>query len=214
MTFIKFKNGERLYDIPRRSPFSAELEVKDEVQAVISWDKRVYRLRTRKGDHHISGVTTPGIYLVERDRKPVYVGIAHKKRTIGRRWKCRVDTFRQLKIPSETERRYTIRVGTIKGKGGWLTRSQKDLYESVERVLIRYLKKVPGYGLTNHMSRLEFTVAKAGISIENQDSRPTYLPRAINRRADQKMELETSRPHESRHGRWVRRGRKIALLGV
>ena len=81
-------------------------------------------------------------------------------------------------------------MGTIKGKGGWLTRSQKDLYESVERVLIRYLKKVPRYGLTNQMSRLPFTVAKAGIFIENQGSRPSYLPRAINRRASQTLELD------------------------
>ena len=214
MTFIKFENGERLDDIPRRSPFSAELEVKDEIQAIISWNSKEYRIRTRKGDHHIGGVTDSGIYIVERDGKPVYVGIAHKKRTIGRRWKCRLDTFRQLKIPSETERKYTIRVGTIQGKGGWLTRSQKDLYESVERVLIRYLKKVPRYGLTNHMSRLPFTVAKAGISIENRAAKPPYLPQAINRRAGERMELETPRPHDFRHGRWVRRGRKIALLGV
>jgi hypothetical protein len=190
MTFIKFDNRERRHDIPRRSPFSAELEVKDEVQAIITWNSKTYRIRTRKGDHAISSVGTPGIYLVERDGKPVYVGIAKKKSTIGGRWKCRVDTFRQLKLPSETERRYTIRVGTIQGKGGWLTRSQKDLYESVERVLIRYLKKVPRFGLTNQMSRLPFTVAKAGIFIENQGSRPSYLPRAINRHAGQTLELD------------------------
>lgn len=212
MHLIKSANGERRHVIPGRSPFSGELEVKDEVQAVISWDKRVYRLRTRKGDHNISGVTKPGIYLVERDRKPVYVGIVHKRNsTIGQRWKCRVDTFRQLKIPSETERRYSIRVGTIQGKGGWLTRIRKDLYESVERVLIRYLKKVPGYGLTNQMSRLPFTVAKAGISIENRAAKPPYLPQAINRRAGQTLELTTPRPRDYRNGRaksWRRAEKK------
>jgi len=188
-------NGKRIFTllriVPRRRPFSSELEVKDEVQAVVSWDSKVYRIRTRKGDHPIGKVGKPGIYLVERDRKPLYVGIVHKKgSSIGQRWKCRIDTFRQLKVPSVTERKYTIRVGMIKGKGTWHRRIRKDLYESVERVLIRYLKKVRGYGLSNTKSVLPFVVASRGISIENQGTRPSYLPREINRRAGQTLELD------------------------
>lgn len=201
MNLIKLENGEGLHVTPRRRGFSSELEVKDEVQAFITWDSKMYRIRTRKGDHPIGKVGEPGIYLVERDRKPIYVGIVHKKgSSIGQRWNCRISTFRQLKIPSETERRYTIRVGRIQGKGSWLTRIRKDLYESVERVLIRYLKRVRGYGLTNQMSRLSFTVANAGISIENKAAKPPYLPQAINRRARQTLELRPPLPRDYRHG--------------
>jgi hypothetical protein len=198
MNLIKLETGERLHVIPRRRGFSPQLEVKDEVQAVITWDSKVYRLRTRKGDHPIRGVGQPGIYLVERDRKPLYVGVVHKKgSSIGQRWRCRVDTFRQFKIPSAIERRYTIRVGMIQGQGVWHRRIRKDLYESVERVLIRYLKKVRGYGLSNIMSVLPFVVASRGISIENQGTRPSYLPLLINRPAGQKFEFVT--PRHYRH---------------
>ena len=116
MNLINSARGEWLHGSPGRRGFSSELEVKDEVQAVITWDRMVYRIRTRKGDHPIRGAAQPGIYILERDGKPLYIGVVHKKSSsIGKRWKCRVDTFRQFKIPSAIERSYTIRVGMIRG---------------------------------------------------------------------------------------------------
>jgi hypothetical protein len=172
----------------RASP--SEFEVKNDVHAAIAWDPKIYRLRYRKGEHYLGSVSNPGIYIAERDRKPVWVGIAWNQ-SIGARWKDRLATFRELKIPGDTERRYTVRVGKIVLTGAWKTlgRSPKDLYETVERALIRYLKKVRGYGLTNIKSRLSFTVGSMGISIENRGAKPVYLPLEIKRRSGDVLEL-------------------------
>ena len=187
------QRGNRAYvvrHIVARPRPSAELEVRDEVQARLLWDHRVYRIGDHRGGVSIGGVSHPGLYIVERDRKPVYVGIAWQA-SVGSRWACRRATFAQLKIPAETERRYAIRVGMLhpSNAGARLSRNaRKNLFETVERVMIRYLKKVRGYGLTNARSTRPFTVGKAGISIENQAAKPPYLPHQIKRKAGQVLE--------------------------
>lgn len=158
-----------------------EMEVKDQIQAVITWSPTVYRIDT------IRSVSTTGIYIVERNRNPVLVGVTWKA-SIGSRWGCRVDTFRELKIPAPTRRLYTIRVGTITGTGPWRYRRRRDRYESVERVIVRYLLRVRRYGLTNVRGRVPFTVAAPGIEIVNAGARPRYLPGVIRRAPGQQQE--------------------------
>lgn len=192
LTAPQAQNGDRAYTVRHvvARP-SAELEVKDEVQARLLWDRKVYRISSRRGEPAIGGVSHSGLYIVERDRKPVYVGIAWQA-PVGSRWACRRATFAQLKIPAETERRYTVRVGTLSpsNAGTRLSRNaRKDLFETVERVMIRYLKAVKGYGLTNTRSTRPFTVGNAGISIENRAAKPPYLPHKIKRKAG--LVLET-----------------------
>lgn len=175
---------EALGELGERDP-----QVYNEVQATIDW-KKIYTI------NNIQDAPEKGIYIVERNGKPVYVGITWT-RSIGSRWKERVTTFRELKIPAPVQHLYKIRVGTITGpgQGPWRQRNVKDLYETVERVLIRYLLRVRRYGLSNLQSTRQFVVVQPGINVINEGKeRPSYLPCTIMRTQGQVQEMSVCMP--------------------
>jgi hypothetical protein len=165
-----------------------ELEALAELQAVILWSATIHTLDS------IGNVPQRGVYLVERFGQPVYVGIAWNG-SIGRRWRTRLATFRQLKVPTTVRQIYRIRIGTITAEGGWGRRPLKDLLETAERVLIRYLLRVRKYGLTNIQSKSPFTVQPPGIRLTNSGAKPDYLPQVIRRAAGKEQEVSAPPGH-------------------
>lgn len=176
---------------PRRRAPSSELELIPEVQAAIVWNGQDFRLRRYRGVRYIEDVQFKGIYIALRANKPVLVGVTWA-RSIGNRWKHRLAVFRELGIPATTLlRSYTVRVGRILPTGNWKGRKAEDLYQSVERVLIRYLKDVKGHRLANTRGSKVFTVAAPGISLVNRGTKPTFLPPVIRRSTGQNFESES-----------------------
>lgn len=126
-----------------------------------------------------------GVYVVYRDRKPIYVG---ETNSFSRRWTLRFDVLRNLAIDSAP---FTVWVGTIQ-QLDMPKVSPELLRQDVEHVLVRFLKRAlrpSGADVTNRSPTEPLLANKAGILIRNSSTRAPFLPQAIRLSAGQQLEV-------------------------
>jgi len=167
-----------------------EGEVKAEVVATIDWEPKPFSLLEMLGTKPYLK-SRGGIYVVAMagQQPPVYVGISDDMRT---RWSTRLALFGELGITGRLRQEpfsgFGVYVGRVQPQADSSRLSRKDLLESVERVLIRYLKDIRKYSLTNRRGSRLFTVGARGINVVNRGTRPWFLPPVISRSAGQTFE--------------------------
>jgi hypothetical protein len=103
-----------------------ELEVRDAFTATVAW-AGPHTLQAAKGVRH------PGVYVLEKDNQPVYVGKTTRQ-TIGRRWGGRLRTFDEFGLGYPAG--FQVWTGAVTPSGPV---SRVDAIDSVEVVLIRQL---------------------------------------------------------------------------
>ena len=167
-----------------------EGEVKPEVAATIIWAPAPFSLAQMLGPQPYLK-NRGGIYVVARagQQPPVYVGISDDLRT---RWSTRLALFGELGVAgllgTDPFSRFEVYIGRVHPQADSRGLSRKDLLESVERVVIRHLKEVRKYALTNRRGSRPFTVGARGVNVVNVGTRPWFLPPVISGSAGQTFE--------------------------
>jgi hypothetical protein len=168
-----------------------EGEVRAEVSATIAWAPSPFSLTQMLGAQPYLK-SRGGVYVVARagQQPPVYVGISDDLRT---RWSTRLALFGELGVAGllgkEPFSGFVVYIGRVQPQADSRLLPRKDLLESVERVLIRHLKEVRKYPLTNRRGSRPFTVGGRGISVTNEGNRPWFLPPVISGGVGQTFEL-------------------------
>jgi len=158
------------------------------------WQGREYRVRGAQvriqweGPYDPSALRRPGggIYIVEREGKPIYVGETDR---FARRWHARHQVLRNLGVydlPDVKRAPYRVWLGKLTT----LTTGAvppNALREDVEHVLVRYLGS-RGVRLTNLRPSGRLLAAPAGIRIENIGG-PSYLPPVFHYRRPEPLEV-------------------------
>ena len=108
-----------------------------------------------------------GIYVVEKDGVPIYVGEAA---SFARRWLVRLEVLRQLALSSSP---YTLRLARIAAANAPFNGAAGSrLRESIEHTVIRGLAR-QGIRLTNRTSIRPFVVGS--IALTHTGTRPRYI---------------------------------------
>jgi hypothetical protein len=175
---------------PAAAAGGEEGEVKADVAATITWAPASFSLVQMLGAQPYRR-NRGGIYVVARagQQPPVYVGISDDLRT---RWSTRLALFRELGVAAllgtEPFSRFEVYIGGVQPQANSMGLSRKDLLESVERVLIRYLKEVRKYPLTNWRGSRPFVVGARGVNVVNGGTRPWFVPAIVSGSAGQTFE--------------------------
>jgi hypothetical protein len=117
------------------------------------------------------GNTGGGIYIVEKNGTPIYVGEAA---TFRQRWLVRHEVLRQLAVDRSP---YSVRFGRITwASAPWTGVAGSRMREAIEHTLIRMLHRGgAGRALTNGTAMRPFMVGSSGIALAHGGVRPRYL---------------------------------------
>jgi hypothetical protein len=169
---------------PGAPALDGELEATRSLAVKLSW--------THVPLEQAKSLAYPGVYIVDRNEEPVYIG---QSTHIGRRWTGQLLTIDQLRLRA-CAASDTLWAGKLENppSGAALPVALKGAEHVLVRMVYYWLKERGKPQLTNRSSIREFVVGSGGVSLQNTGTRPKYVEKNLTRAPGNRYELAEATP--------------------